>query len=115
MTIKDPSDKQKSSTALERQFRSRLTKLISDKDGLLRGTLTVRERTCGKASCKCYQGQKHSSLYLVISVEGKYQQICLPKIYEDDVRAWVANYQRIQELLEEISQIYLDKIKNRQV
>lgn len=100
--------------ALERQARSRLTKLLTSGQGLLRGTLSTRERTCGKPTCKCYRGDKHSSLYLVVSVDGKYQQICVPRKRETEVRNWVAQYQRTQELIEEISQIYLDSLKNRE-
>lgn len=101
--------------ALERQARSRLTKLLTSGQGLIRGTLSTRERTCGKSTCKCYRGEKHASLYLVVSIEGKYQQIFVPRKFETEVRTWVAQYQRTQDLIEEISQIYLDRVKNREV
>jgi hypothetical protein len=36
----------------ERNFRSRLAQLVHD-NWLLRGTLSVRSRKCGKATCHC--------------------------------------------------------------
>ena len=100
--------------ALERKQRSRLQKLLSSGEGLIRGTPTIRERTCGKSNCRCARGEKHSSLYLVVSLEGKYKQVCVPRAMEGEVQAWVAQYQRMQALIEEISKMYLEKLTSRE-
>ena len=96
----------------EREFRSKLAKLIHE-TGLVRGNLSVRERTCGKPNCKCTRGEKHASLYLVFSEEGKFRQIFVPKALEEEVRAWVTNHKEARGLLEEISLIYREKIVKR--
>src|SRR3989338_6447393 len=94
-----PSKQPRSSLpAAERQLRSRLLQVLSSGQGLMRGTLTVRERTCGKANFRCARGEKHASLYIVVSVDGKYKQTCVPRSLEAEVRTWVAQYQRAQEL-----------------
>ena len=81
---------------------------------MIRGTLSIRERSCGKQSCRCTRGgAKHASLYLVVGNDGKYKQFCVPRSLEADVRFWVAQYHRAQELLEEISKTYWEKIQNR--
>jgi hypothetical protein len=100
--------------AAERQLRSRLIQLISGSQGLVRGTLSVRERSCGKSNCRCARGEKHSSLYLVVSMSGKYKQICVSRSREADVRIWVAQYQELQELIETVSKVYLAKLQNRE-
>jgi hypothetical protein len=97
----------------ERELRSRLNQLISSK-GLLRGTLNPREITCGKSNCKCARGEKHPYLYLVVSDSGKLRQILIPRSREVEVRQWVKQYQSMQEILEEITLIYRDKIRNRE-
>ena len=97
----------------ERQLRSSLVRLLSGGHGLIRGTLSVRERACGKQNCRCASGEKHASLYLVVSLDGKYKQICVPRSLEEEVRIWVAQYQHIQELIEDISKAYLEKLQNR--
>lgn len=94
---------------MERDLRSRLTRLISGR-AILRGTLSMKSRSCGKPSCKCTQGEKHSSLYVAFSQEGKTKHIYVPKHKEEEVSQWVQQYQQVQELLEELSQVYLGKI-----
>jgi hypothetical protein len=97
----------------ERDARSRFLRLLSSGQGMIRGTLSIRERSCGKSNCKCARGEKHASLYIVVSVDGKYKQKCVPKSLEPEVRAWVAQYQRAQELLDEISCSYWSKLQDR--
>ena len=96
----------------ERDSRSKLAKLISEA-GIVRGTLSVRERTCGKPNCKCAKGKKHVSLYLVFSEDGKFRQVFVPKILEEEVRAWVSSHHEARDLLEEISRIHREKIVKR--
>jgi len=100
-------------SAQERGRRSRLAQLISQR-GLLRGNLLVRRRVCGKANCKCTRGEEHESLYLVISEGGRTRQLYVPKDWEARVRRWVEEHRRARQLMEEISRIYWDKVRNRQ-
>lgn len=97
----------------EREFRGRLAQLIHD-SGLIRGSLALRERTCGKPTCRCAKGQKHAALYLVESVGGKYRQVFIPKELQEVVRRWVENHQKARELLEEISRMHYERVRNRE-
>ncbi len=97
----------------ERDRRSRLAQLAQGA-GLLRGTLAIRERACGKSNCKCAKGEKHVSLYLVASYEGRVRQLFIPKDWETQVRRWVQQYQETRKLIEEVSLLYWDKVQNRQ-
>jgi hypothetical protein len=96
----------------ERDSRSRIKPYISHKE-LLRGTLSIRERVCGKPNCKCQRGEKHVSLFLSKSTNGKVEQLYIPKEKEGLVRQWVKNYRDVQELLEKISSIYWEKLKKK--
>jgi len=100
-------------SAEERSVRSELTKLVSQ-CAMLRGSLLPRRRVCGKPNCKCARGEKHESLYLVASDGGKVRQLYIPKEWEQTVRQWVEQYQRVRQLLEQISRAYWDKVRNRQ-
>jgi len=100
-------------SAQERRARSRLAQLISQR-GVLRGSLLVRRRVCGKANCRCTRGQKHESLYLVVSEGGRTRQLYVPKDWESRVRCWVEDHHQARQLMEEISRIYWDKVRNRQ-
>lgn len=101
-------------SAAERQLRSRLTKAIYDGGGLMRATLSVREKVCGKPNCKCAQGERHSALYLVSRQDKQMRQVFVPSSLESQVRAWVDGYGRIQEMVEEISEMYWEKIQKRE-
>jgi hypothetical protein len=91
-------------SAPQRNFRSRLSQLVHQAL-FLRGTLSVRSRPCGKPNCRCVRGQLHASLYLVQSQGGKLRQLAIPRAWEDRVREAVHNYQRMQKLIEEISEL----------
>lgn len=98
----------------ERHLRSQLNQLLAGA-GLLRGTLNPREKVCGKPNCRCARGEKHLCLYLVASEGGKPRQIFVPRSLEPQVRQWVASYQRLRELLEELSQLHWDKLSRREL
>lgn len=83
-------------------------------NGLIRGTLTERAVTCGKSNCKCARGDKHVYLYVVASEGGKLRQRSVPKGLHGDIEKWVENYRRIQELVEQISQLYWAKVEKRE-
>jgi hypothetical protein len=99
----------------ERRWRSSLAQIVSGR-GLMRGSLLWRERVCGKPNCKCAQGKKHRSLYLVIAPgKGKPQrQFYIPKDWEERVQQWVENHRQIKKLLGELSEVYWEKVRQRQ-
>ena len=89
-------------SAVERNFRSRISQLSSGQ-WFLRGTLSERAGTCGKANCRCARGELHKSLYLVQSQAGKLRQICVPKAWQ----------QRVQELIEEVSELEWKRLQGK--
>ncbi len=100
-------------SAAERDFRSRIAQLASTK-WLMRGTLSERAAKCGKPGCHCAPGEQlHKSLYLVQSHGGKPRQICVPKAWQERVRQAVNDYHRMQELIEEISELEWKRLKQR--
>lgn len=99
-------------TSQERRFRSRVAQLVHQR-WLLRGTLSVRSRRCGKPNCRCARGEPHASLYLTSSRQGKPRQICVPRAWEARVRQAVADYRELEALLEEISELELARLRQR--
>ena len=99
-------------TAAERHARSQLAQVLSQR-GVIRGTLLVRKRKCGKANCRCARGEGHESLFLVISENGRTRQFFVPRDWEPRVRQWVADYRRVRNLLENVSRIFWDKLRHR--
>lgn len=101
-------------SAREREIRSRLAQLLS-REALVRATLSVREKSCGRANCHCARGELHPALYLVASDEGRRHQLFVPRNLADQARECVETYQKIRELLEELSRIYWDKLQRREL
>jgi len=99
-------------SAVERSFRARIAQLASGQ-WLLRGTLSDRSSKCGKPNCHCASGQTHPSVYLVQSHAGKLRQICVPKAWQDRVRQAVSDYQQMQRLIEEVSELEWNRLQER--
>jgi hypothetical protein len=100
-------------SAQERHSRSALARLVTQR-GLLRGNLLERRRVCGKPHCKCTRGELHPNLYLVFSDGGKLRQLFIPKTWESRVRRWVQDYHEVRRLLEEVSRLYVEKVRQRE-
>jgi len=113
MAEKEPIIPRAKMSAAERRARSQLAQVLSQR-GVIRGTLLRRQRKCGKPNCHCAQGQGHESLFLVISEKGRTRQFFVPKDWESRVRLWVEDYHLARELMEEVSRIYWDKVRQRQ-
>ena len=99
-------------SSVERDFRSRLAQLVSGR-WFLRGTLSERSSKCGKPTCHCAKGELHRSLYLVQSHDGKARQICLPQAWQPRIRQAVEDYQHMQRLIEEVSELEWKRLKER--
>ena len=97
----------------ERRWRSQLAQSVAQ-PGVVRGTLQERYRVCGRPNCRCTRGYKHRRLYLVMSRKGRLHQVYIPRSSEATVRQWVDNYQNVRDLLEKISDLYLDQVEHRQ-
>lgn len=97
----------------ERQARSALARLVTQR-GLLRGNLLERRRVCGKPNCRCARGELHAGLYLVFSEGGKLRQLFVPKTWEARVRQWVRDYHDARQLLEQLSRLYFEKLRQRE-
>jgi hypothetical protein len=107
----EPFNRAKLSSA-ERSFRSRIAQLASGQ-GFLRGTLSDRSSKCGKPNCHCAKGELHQSVYLVQSHAGKLRQICVPKLWRQRVRQAVTDYQEMQRLIEEVSELEWKRLQER--
>ena len=101
-------------TLRERSIRSQLTQLFSSQ-AMTKGSFLSRKKSCGKPTCKCARGEGHPTLCLVVLEKGKQRQIFIPEPLHQTVKEWVARYQKVKALQEELCQIYWNKMRNREV
>lgn len=92
-------------TAVLLQKRRRASKDIPRIEEILRGSIVVVERYCGKANCRCLKGHKHRSLYISQSNNGQSRLIYIPRTSEKKVRRLINNYHKLKSALKEISRI----------
>jgi len=102
-------------TARERALYSRLRRLLSQ-PGLLRGNLVEMRRSCGKAGCRCQAdaAQRHRSLYLALSLDGKRRMLYIPPAWEARVREWSARYGEVRAVLEQLARQRLARVERRE-
>lgn len=93
----------------ERTTRSQIGKLIHYAP-IMKATITVRKVTCGKSNCRCAKGDRHLAVYITSRKDGKTRQLFIAKEKEEEVRRWVGNYHRVCELLDELSELFWEKV-----
>ena len=96
----------------EKAGRKRAGALLRE-DGVLRGSVSVRRRVCGKRGCRCARGERHEAMYVVYREKGKTVQLYVPKAWEGRVRHWVKRYGEARRLLEKLSGVYEAKVRRR--
>jgi hypothetical protein len=100
-------------TAHERQLRSALHQILHQQ-GVIHGSLIVRKRVCGKGACRCVRGHLHESLYLVVTEGGKSRQMYVPRSWEAAVRQWIDQYAQARRIMDDLSRLHWDKVRQRQ-
>jgi hypothetical protein len=92
--------------------RSHLFAEISKLTSLLHGSLLERYSTCARKGCKCHQGQRHGPHYcLVVNEEGCQRQKYISLSQVDTAREGLDQYKKMQELIQQITRINLDIMK----
>ena len=82
---------------------------------VLRGTLRRRYVRCGKPGCHCREGRGHGPfLYLSVTLGvGRTQQITIAPEDYATARQYVRNYNRLWQVLERISAINREMLRQR--
>jgi hypothetical protein len=94
--------------------RHRLLAKLPPLDELLRGSLVERSVRCGKQSCRCAGGELHRAVYLSVTHRGgRTEQISLPRELVATVRNGIAVYRRCWEILEQVSTVNRDLLRQR--
>jgi hypothetical protein len=98
--------------ALQRR-REGLAKQLPPAAEILRGSLLERYMTCGKPNCKCASGERHGPVwYLTVTLgPGKTSGCVVAADQLDRVRNWIANYHKVKESLEKISDINRETLR----
>ena len=94
--------------------RDRLLKRLRHlaESNLLRGSLSVVGRTCGKPTCVCMtENRRHPARYLSVKLEGRTRLLYIPEAQETEVRAAIAVHRRLAETIDELTVLNLEMLK----
>lgn len=89
------------------QKRDELFGRLPKRPVVIRGSLVIMKRTCGKSNCRCLKKSPHKSLYISQSFKGKTRMTYVPKVSEEAVRRGILEYHRIKDILNELSDLQL--------
>lgn len=91
-------------TESRRMLDARRARLAAGRPVLAASLPQVRQR-CGRPACHCYHGQPHHAWHLTYKVQGQTRTVYVPQDLLDEVRAWIAEHQRLKTLLDQIHQL----------
>jgi len=92
--------------------RGELLQELSTFSSLISGSYFERYSTCSRPTCSCHQGKRHGPrAYLSLTVGKKQRQIYLSKDQATRVRAGIEQYRRLREIVERISLINLQLMR----
>ena len=92
------------------QIYKALRREIALSHEVIRGSVVFLNRLCGKSNCRCVKGYKHRSLYLSKSKKGKTTMTYIPGKLEGKMMEAAVRYQKIQRLLNDLSEANLKKL-----
>jgi len=101
----------------KKKLQEEVTELLAELSRLrkvLHGSWVVRYSTCSNRNCRCHRGEKHGPRhYLVVNENGKQWQKYVPNSQIDAVLAGIEEYKHALSLLDRISEINIQLMKDR--
>jgi len=92
--------------------RELLLEELSNLDHMLHGSWLERYSTCSRKNCRCHRGELHGPrYYLVVNENGQQKQKYIPVGQKEAAIAGVEQGKRMLEIVEAITQINLQLIK----
>jgi hypothetical protein len=103
-------------TAELKRRRRQLLRRLPPLDSVLRGSLIERYKRCGNPNCRCAAGPGHGpKYYLSASYPGRSPRMdYVPQAEHTQVSQCLANYTRVRDILEEISEINHELLRRRE-
>ena len=92
--------------------RARLLTELGSLPHMLHGSWVERFSTCARPGCRCHSGDRHGPRhYLVVSEGGRQRQKYVPNSQVDAAQTGLAEYRRVREIVDRITQINLTLMK----
>ena len=108
------SDKHRTKfSGLHRKRRS-LSHRLANCGGLIKGSLVLNRRRCGKPGCRCAGGELHESFAFTYKQAGKSVMVHIPEALEPEARQAQKDYHKLKALVEELSVLNIALLKGKE-
>jgi hypothetical protein len=97
--------------ALETERQQHIERVLSERGGLVRGTVGERSRVCGHEGCRCNRGERHVSKYLSAAEGGRTRQVHLPESEVAKVSEGASRYQAFRRARTRVGQLAAEEVK----
>ena len=91
--------------------KKEILKRIEEIEDLMKGSLSVTYRSCGKEGCKCQRGRKHKGYFFSYRVKGTPKVAYIPQRIYPKVKELVENWLKMKRLIEELTEVNLNNLK----
>lgn len=78
---------------------------------MIKGSVVELKRKCGKANCRCNDGELHKSMVLSASIGGKTRMRAIPKDQLDDVESKVERYQKHRKSRARLTEVHREMVE----
>ena len=96
--------------------RAELLAEIGTLSQILHGSWVERYSVCSRPDCRCHSGDRHGPRhYLVVNEKGRQRQKYVSNAQVEDAQTGLAQYRRLQEIVERITHLNLTLMKETKV
>ena len=99
-------------TRFRRQRRA-ASRRLSTHGQMIKASLVVNRRRCGKPGCRCTQRELHESLAFTYKQDGKSVLVHIPQHLEAEARQAQHDYRKLKTLIAELSAINIKLLKHK--
>lgn len=93
---------------------SRKKRLLSQLPDLMKGSITLTSRSCGKTGCRCQRGMKHPIYFFGYSIKGEKKILSVPAKAYPLVQKLIDNWKHHKGFIEELTDINVQLIRKGQ-
>jgi hypothetical protein len=95
----------------KREIQEKLRMTLVEGGHLIKGSLVVNRRRCGKPTCRCAQGQLHESVALTYKQRARSVLLHVPADLQAEATRAIREHQRVKRLLSRLSEINLAALR----
>jgi len=92
----------------------RKKRLLNQLPDMMKGSLTLTSRSCGKPGCKCQRGEKHPIYFFGYNMKGKKQILSVPAKSSQQIQKLINSWKHHKDLIEELTDINIKLIRKGQ-